>query len=63
MVVFTLLGLLIFWAICFQVGYGIAAAVDGDGLVMAVARCLVGADRLDKELKAFSMHYAAILKV
>jgi hypothetical protein len=53
MTVFTIIGLLVFWLACFELGHFLAWAVDTDGIVMACARVLVGSEMLEQSLRAF----------
>jgi hypothetical protein len=41
----------------FGAGYLIAWIVDPEGLLMAVARVLVGTERLEEDLRAFHAEY------
>lgn len=53
MIAFTILGLILFWWICFELGYFLAWAAAADGILMALARVLVGTEELEKSMRAF----------
>jgi hypothetical protein len=44
--VFTLIGLLFFWCACFRLGYLLGWCADSDGILVGVARVLVGMDEI-----------------
>lgn len=53
MIAFTILGLLVFWWLCFEFGHFLAWAANTDGIVMTCARILVGSEELEKCMRAF----------